>query len=289
MRRGQPAIGILGKSTASTPKGLARKTLGFLGFGNMGAAIAEGLLKNNAVDPQQMIVYARDAAKCNMAEQMGVGIVESPKQLARSCDILILATKPQSVPDALAQLKPALSPNVLIVSICAGISIEFFQNTLGSEYRIVRVMPNTPALVSEGAAGVALSANCGETDGELARAIFESIGLVELVPEKAIDAVTALSASGPAYFFYMVECLVKAATHEGLDEARATRLAGQTLLGAGRLLSESGESAGVLRDRVTSRGGTTAAALQTFVEQGFEAVIHAGMAAASARSKALGH
>jgi pyrroline-5-carboxylate reductase len=267
---------------------MVQKTLGFMGFGNMGMAIAGGLLEKGTLASRQVIIYDLDETKRDAAEQMGIGVAESPEQLAQACDILILATKPQGIPDALEQIKSALTPKVLVVSICAGVSIGFFQKTLGEDFRVVRVMPNTPALVSEGAAGIALSANCSETDGELARAIFESIGLVELVPEEAIDAVTALSGSGPAYFFYMVECLVKAATHEGLDKDQATRLAAQTLLGAGRLLMESGESAGVLRDRVTSRGGTTAAALQAFMEHGFEAIIQTGVAAAAARSKALG-
>ena len=155
--------------------------------------------------------------------------------------------------DALEQIKPGLAPRTPIVSIAAGISIAFITKRLGPEYRIVRVMPNTPALVHAGAAGIALGPNCTGGDEQIARAIFEAIGVVEVVDEKLIDAVTALSGSGPAYFFYVVECLVKAAQQHGLTEKQATTLAAQTLLGSGLLLRESGESAATLRERVTQR------------------------------------
>jgi len=152
----------------------------------------------------------------------------------------------------------------------------------------LRVMPNTPALVEAGAAGIALSANCTDADAQIGRTVFEAVGIVEVVPEELIDVVTALSGSGPAYFFYMVECLVRAAQAQGLNEAQAVRLAARTLLGSGRLLEASGEPPAVLRERVTSKGGTTAAALEAFRAGGFDRVIAAGVEAAVARAKELG-
>lgn len=263
-------------------------TLGFLGFGNMGGAILRGLLHAGTVASDQAVVFDVDPDKCLSAKDLGVCVAGSPAELAKTARTLLLAVKPQSIDEALAQTKAGLSPETLVVSIAAGISIAFIQERLGRDIRVIRVMPNTPALVGVGAAGIALAPNCTDDDAETARTIFEAVGAAEMVSETVMDAVTALSGSGPAYFFYMVECLVKAAMAQGLDEGRATRLATQTLLGAGRLLAESGEPAAVLRERVTSKGGTTQAALTSLREEGFERIVGAAVAAAAARSKELG-
>ncbi|MCX5757176.1 MAG: pyrroline-5-carboxylate reductase [Candidatus Hydrogenedentes bacterium] len=270
------------------PKADACGVLGFLGFGNMGAAIAKGLLAARIITPDR--IWAYDVAEEKRAEAAGIGatVAASPEALAAGCDTLILAVKPQAMAEALAPLKAALTPKTRVISIAAGISTAYLQSLLGADIHVVRVMPNTPAMVNTGAAGIALSANCTETDADVARRIFDAIGVAEMVPETQIDAVTALSGSGPAYFFYMVECLIDAAAAQGMDRGQATRLAAQTMLGAGRLLDQSGEPASVLRERVTSKGGTTAAALESFRKNGFDRVIAEGVAAAAARSKELG-
>lgn len=263
-------------------------TVGFLGFGNMGGAILRGLISTGTITADRAVVYDVLEDKRAAAIDLGVGVASSPQALAQACDTLVLAVKPQSMADALEQMKPGFSPKTLIVSIAAGISICYIQERLGADARVVRVMPNTPALVNAGAAGIAVSANCTEDDAATARTIFEAIGIAETMPEALIDAVTALSGSGPAYFFYMVECLVQAATAHGLDAEQATRLAAQTVLGAGRLMLESGEAPSVLRERVTSKGGTTAAALEAFRAGGFDRLIASGIDAAVARAKELG-
>jgi len=264
------------------------KRLGFLGFGNMGRAIAGGLIERQTMGPGQLVVFDVDDAKRAAAEGLGMQTVGSAEALAGACDALLVAVKPQHAAEALGPLAGTLDAGTLIISICAGLSTGFFQKALGPDFRVIRVMPNTPALVGAGAAAIAPSGNCREDDIVLARTVFESVGLVQLVPESAMDGVTALSGSGAAYFFYLVECLVRAACEEGLTREQATELAKQTALGAGRLLIESGEDAGVLRERVTSKGGTTEAALRTFREHGFEEIIRAGVAAAAARSRELG-
>ena len=264
------------------------KRLGFLGFGNMGQAIAGGLIERRTMSVEQLTAFDVDESKRQGAKALGMWVVDEAEALAEACDALMIAVKPQNAAEALEPLKGKLDTNVLIISICAGLSTGFFQETLGKDFRVIRVMPNTPALVGAGAAALAQSDNCTDDDMALATAVFESVGMVQVVPENAMDAVTALSGSGPAYFFYMVECLVNAAKQEGLTDEQATELAKQTALGAGKLLVESGESASVLRERVTSKGGTTEAALRTFKEKGFEATIQAGVAAAAARSRELG-
>ena len=262
--------------------------LGFLGAGNMGLAIIAGLVKTQAAEPGHIGVFDPDPARQDAVTELGCTVASTPVKLAAGCDILVLAVKPQSMSEALEPLKAALSPEALVVSIMAGISIDCLQNELGAQMRVVRCMPNLPALSGVGAAGVALSANCTDADKGIAATIFEAVGVVEFVPETALDTVTALSGSGPAYFFYMTECMAKAAVAQGLPESQALNLAAQTLIGAGALLRDSGESASTLRQRVTSKGGTTAAALAAFEAEGLERLVQAGMDAAAARSRELG-
>lgn len=262
--------------------------IGFLGYGNMGAAILEGLIEAGMLTGKHAVIFDPAELRQQAAERVGANVADSPAALAAQCDTLVLAVKPQIMTDAIEGFGGQSKMPQRVISIAAGISIRSLQERLGEHVHIVRVMPNTPALVSAGAAGIALGPNCDDSDAAVARAMFESIGLAVMVPEKDIDAVTALSGSGPAYFFRMVECLVKAAVAEGLDAATAAKLAGQTLLGAGKLLQTSGESAAVLRERVTSKGGTTEAALRSFDEDGLEAMVRAAVSAAAARSRELG-
>ncbi|NIA13421.1 MAG: pyrroline-5-carboxylate reductase [Nitrospiraceae bacterium] len=263
-------------------------TLGFLGFGNMGSAIAQGLVATGTIAPGRILACDLSEERRQAAAEAGLVVVDSPSELAAGCNTLVLAVKPQGMGDALDLIEADAKAGTLVVTIAAGISIAYIQARLGAETRVVRVMPNTPALVNAGAAGIAVSGNCSEADAETARTIFGAIGIAAMVPEELIDTVTALSGSGPAYFFYMVECLADAAVANGLGQTEAVQLAGQTLLGAGRLLMESGEAPSVLRERVTSKGGTTAAALEAFRANGFDRVIAAGVNAAVARAAELG-
>lgn len=263
-------------------------TLGFLGYGNMGSAILEGLLGQHLLNSSHVVVYDPVHERIEVAQRLGVRVAETPEALAAQSDYLLLAVKPQTMDEALAQLRPGLRSDALLVSIAAGLSVRWFQQRLGDDVRIARVMPNTPALVQAGASGIAFSPNCTAADKDVVRTVFEAIGVAEFVDEAAIDAVTALSGSGPAYFFYMVECLVKAAVAEGLSEPVARRLAAQTLYGAGALLKTSGEPAAELRAKVTSKGGTTEAAIKHFQGNGLEALVAGALQAAAVRSRELG-
>ncbi len=264
------------------------ETLGFLGYGNMGAAILEGLIGLGAVDKARALAYDPSPARCAEAERIGVACAPSLSDLVSRSGVVILAVKPQVMGAVLEEVKPALKPGTLIISIAAGISTNFIQSRLAPGTPVIRVMPNTPYLVHAGASGMAPSAECSAAQVEIAREIFASMGIAEVVEESAIDAITALSGSGPAYFFYMVECLVEAAVAQGLDRAMAERLAGQTLYGAGKLLKETGEAAGELRKKVTSPGGTTEAALNAFRAEGLEKAVGVAVSAAVKRSLELG-
>ena len=262
-------------------------TLGFLGYGNMGAAILDGLLHAGAVEASQVLVHDPDAERSALAKAHGATLLSTSELLAAQSDTLVLAVKPQIMGEALTALKPGFSDVTGVISIAAGITIEFIQRHLGNSARVVRAMPNTPALVHCGMTGLAAAPNATGDDMRSARTLFEAVGKVEIVTEPQLDAVTAISGSGPAYAFYLAEKMTAAGVAEGLDEDVALRLTKQTLLGAGKLLAESGETPAALRAKVTSKGGTTAAAIETFESRGLADTIQAGVAAAAKRARAL--
>ncbi len=262
--------------------------IGFLGFGNMGQAIGNGLLDAREISHNQLVLHDLYPDTLESYAERGSILARSPAELARLSDALLLATKPQDMDAALEDIEPENAGDTLYISIAAGLSISYFQKHLGDSARIIRVMPNTPAMVNAGAAAYALSDTCTDADEALAKAIFESIGIGVSVPESSLDAVTALSGSGPAYYFYLVECFVDAGVELGLSEKQATDLAVQTLYGAGKMLKDTGESAPTLREKVTSKGGTTFAALDSFRKDELEKIVFNAMKAAADRSRELG-
>ena len=264
------------------------QTIGFLGFGNMGEAIFRGLVDAGEINASAAFAYDKAQARQMRARELGANLAASPEALAAACDVIILAPKPQDMAGALDQLRPGLRASSLFISVAAGVSTAFISEGLGGGARVVRVMPNTPALVLAGATGVAAGAGCTAADVALTRRIFEAVGVVEEVREDQLDAVTAVSGSGPAYFFYLAECLAEAGVAEGLSAETANRLAAATLAGAGKLLHESAESPATLRERVTSPGGTTFAALENFRVNDLPGAVRSAVAAAAGRSRELG-
>ena len=262
--------------------------VGFLGFGNMGQAIGNGLLDAGEIGYEQLVLYDLFTEKLQSYGEKGSILAQSPGGLVGESGVVILATKPQDMDAALADIHPENIGDTLFISIAAGLSIAYFEARLGNTARIVRVMPNTPAMVNAGAAAYSLGAGCISEDEGIVQTIFDSIGMSVRVPEESIDAVTALSGSGPAYYFYLVECFVNSGVELGLTESQATELAVQTLYGAGKMLKETGESAAVLRGNVTSKGGTTFAALESFRGNDLEGTVRAAVEAAANRSRELG-
>ena len=202
--------------------------------------------------------------------------------------MIVLATKPQVFPQVLPGLADAVSGDALVISIAAGIATEVIERALPAGARVVRTMPNTPALVGAGATAIAGGQHATEDDLALAERLFQSVGVAVRVDEPSIDAVTGLSGSGPAYVFAMIEALRDAGVREGLPEETAFLLASQTVLGAARLLVEEGERPEVLRERVTSPGGTTRAGLDALARAGFDNAIAGAVRAATRRSAELG-
>lgn len=262
------------------------KTIGFIGGGNMATSLIRGLIASGH-SPQQ--IWVSDTAPATLqahADQLHVNISASNKTVVDEVEVVVLAVKPQILRDVALQIAPGLKQkNVLVVSIAAGISQQSLSQWLGSDVAIVRCMPNTPALVQTGATALHANANVDDEQQDLAENILRAVGLALWVnDESQLDAVTAVSGSGPAYFFLLMEAMEKAALELGLDEHSARLLIQQTALGAAKIALESSESPAQLRARVTSPGGTTQQAIETFVQNGFVELVSRALHAARDRS-----
>lgn len=260
----------------------------FLGGGNMASALAGGMIRKGQAASEVVIVDLVAANRERLARELGVRAIEAIDDAALACDVLVLAVKPQQLKAAVAPLAGRLGSQ-LVVSIAAGLRIGDIARWLGGHTRIVRCMPNTPALIGAGVTGLFADPSVSAAERERAEAVLSAVGATVWVADEAhIDSVTALSGSGPAYVFRFIEALEAAGVEMGFDAAAARRLALDTVLGAARLAAESPESPAVLRERVTSPGGTTAAALASFDQDGFVAIVARALRAAEARGRELG-
>lgn len=265
--------------------------LGIIGAGNMAEAIARAVLGKNLFRAEQLIAADVSPQRRELFERdLKVRAVEGNDEVARQSRIVLLSVKPQQMATALAALAPAMSEQTLVVSIAAGISTGFIEKHLGTahRWRVVRVMPNTPMLVGEGMSGIARGANASDDDVATVRRIFESAGDVIEVDEEKMNAVTALSGSGPAYFFLLVEQMIAAGVDMGLSPQHARQLAAKTALGVAKMLVLSQDAPEELRRRVTSPGGTTHAAITHLQAQHVPQSIVDAIKAAERRGRELG-
>ncbi len=274
------------------PAVLAGQRIGLIGGGAMGEALIAGLL-GRAVPEAALLAADPDAARRQYLEdERGIRATTENGAVVRGCDLVVIAVKPAHVEAALtglAELDAATLTKPLWISIAAGVSLEQLGRCLPPDARVVRAMPNTPAQVGAGATAFVANEAAGPADRELARELFECVGIAWEAPsEAALDAVTGLSGSGPAYAFVFIEALGDAGVREGLPRDAAYRLAAQTLLGSARLVLETGRHPASLKDQVTSPGGTTIAGLAALEEHGFRAALQAAVAAATRRSRELG-
>ncbi len=262
--------------------------LGIIGTGHMGEAILRGVLGANVL-PHGAIVASDASAerRKHVFNSMGVKCVED-NAVPAACPRVLLAVKPQAMADVLAGIAGAVGADALVVSIAAGVATRFIDERLGGRGRIVRVMPNTPMLVGRGMAALAAGPRAGADDVDWAMRLFAASGRTVAVDEAMMDAVTAVSGSGPAYFFYLIEAMIEAGVAEGLDADTAALLATETCAGAARLLSDTGERAEVLRAKVTSPGGTTQQAIASMESDGVKEALVRGIRAAAERSRELG-
>lgn len=263
------------------------KKIGFIGAGAMAGALISGLVKANLVNPQQ--IFASDINREQLerlASKLGINTTKDNKELVGKVDIVVLAVKPQGMEGVLADVRSIAKGDQLFISIAAGITVGFLETGLPT-IPVIRVMPNTPSLVGEGAAAIALGAYANQQHEDLATAIFGAVGKVVTVKENLLDGVTGLSGSGPAYVYIMLEALSDAGVRVGLPRDVATTLAAQTLLGAAKMVLETGEHPGKLKDMVTTPGGTTIAGLQALEEGGLRATLIKGVIAATNRAQEM--
>ena len=267
---------------------LESKALSIIGVGNMGQALLGGLLESQAIAPAQVSVHNRRPERtATVAERFGVRAASDNVDCVREADIVLLGVKPQILLSILDELRGHLN-DPLVVSIAAGISTAQIEEALGHRARVVRAMPNTPALIKQGATAISPGVHATEQDLEMAEAILGPTGHVARVDEALLDAVTGLSGSGPAYVFLIIEAFADAGVKVGLSREIALDLAVQTIQGAARMLQETKMHPGQLKDMVTSPGGTAIAGLHTLEEGGMRTTIMNAVEAATQRAKELG-
>jgi pyrroline-5-carboxylate reductase len=263
--------------------------IAFIGGGNMAAAIIGGLIKHGVAPADLYAIDPNEDARQRNQQQFGIGTGAAADAALAPFDAIVLAVKPQVLKAVAQGLAPYLGATQVVISIVAGIRTEDLARWLNGHQRIVRVMPNTPALIGMGVAGLTATGSVDAADRALATQVLGAVGeTVWFDDEAKIDAVTAISGSGPAYVFYFIEALQEAARQLGMDEAQGRALAVATFTGAAQLAAQSDEPPGVLRERVTSKGGTTAAALASFDASGIKDAIVRGVLAADARAKEMG-
>ena len=264
--------------------------LAVIGAGVMGEALVSGLLRGGWSSDDIVVADRREFRRAEMTAAHGIAAAEHNADAAAQADTVILVVKPQDVPAVLPDIAPVLRPGALLVSLCAGVTTKALESHLPAGTPVVRVMPNTPMLVRRGCAGIAaVSAGSSASDDDVAHALelMQALGKAITVPEAYQDAVTAISGSGPAYLFFVVEAMIDAGVMLGLPRDISTILVNQTMFGSAKLLIESGQHPTVLREQVTSPGGTTAAALRQLEDHRVKAAFITAMEAARDRSRAL--
>ncbi len=263
------------------------KKIGFVGGGAMAEAIIGGMLGAGLVTSEQVRVYDVSAARqMVLNEEYGVGGSDM-EELTKWANVLFLAVKPQVIGEVLEGLSGKVKAGTVVISIAAGVTIARLESHLAG-IAVVRVMPNTPVFVNAGMAALALGTYATEEIGVFAKAIFDAVGRSIIVKESLLDAVTGLSGSGPAYGFVMIDALADAGVRVGLTRADAILLSAQTLYGAAKMVLETGEHPAVLRDRVTSPGGTTIAGVHIMEQEGVRGALIDAVVAATERSKEMG-
>lgn len=257
-----------------------------IGAGVMGETLVSGLLRSGRRPADLVLSERREERAVELRERYGVDVLDNVES-AQKGDTLLLVVKPQDMNDVLDEIAPVVDPSTLVISLAAGITTATIESRLPQHTPVVRVMPNTPALVDEGMSTISRGSHCDEAHLAEAETLLSATGKVVRVPEKQQDAVTAISGSGPAYIFFVVESMIEAGVHLGLPRSTATELVVQTFVGSAKLMRETGEHPTVLRERVTSPGGTTAAAIRELEDHKVRAAFLSAMEAARNRSRDL--
>jgi pyrroline-5-carboxylate reductase len=267
----------------------SKLSIGFIGAGKMATALANGFIKAGLATPKQIIAsdYSAAAAAA-FAKETGARTTAFNPDVVKAAEVLILAVKPDQVPDVLAEIREHFTEKHLLVSIAAGVTLAKLEAGLGTGSRVVRVMPNTPALVGASASAFALGKSALAADGEIVQKLLSAVGIAFQVKDALLDAVTGLSGSGPAYVYLFIEGLSDGGVAAGLPREMATKLAAQTVLGAAKMVLETGLHPGALKDMVTSPGGTTIEGLHELEKGRLRATAMSAVRVATEKSKKLG-
>lgn len=263
-------------------------TVGFIGLGNMAKAMIGGMIKGKLAEPSDIIGSARtEMTRRNIRETYGITVTEDNGQVAKKADILILAVKPQMFEEVIPQIREKVKEDTLIISIAAGKTMAWIEEAFGRTIKLVRCMPNTPAMVGAGCSGVCRNSQVSDPEMELCMKYLGSSGVAEEVPERLMDAVGGVSGSSPAFVFMFMEALADGGVKAGMPRAQAYRFAAQTVMGSAKLMLESGKHPGELKDMVCSPGGTTIEGVQILERLGLRASVMSAVEACVEKSKKM--
>jgi len=265
------------------------KKIGFVGCGNMAQAMMGGIVKSNLVPGENVIASnPSDKSLNKVKEEYNILVTNDNKEVAKFSDIVILAIKPYKYFEVIDEIKPYLKKNVIIVTIAAGITLEHMTSKLGEGAKVIRTMPNTPALVSEGMSALCANENVTKEELQEVVEIFESFGKIEILEENLIEIVPAVSGSSPAYVYMFIEALGDGAVLQGMPRDKAYRMAAQAVLGAAKMVLETGEHPGKLKDNVCSPGGTTIEAVYTLEKNNFRGSVISAMESCTDKAIKMG-
>jgi len=268
---------------------LASHTIGVIGAGNMAEALIRGLVRGGHVSPDRVTASGPRRERLEqLRAAYGIAVTTDNREVARGAGVCILAVKPQILDKVLREIGDQLKPGTLVISIAAGVDTETIEAAVADGVHVVRAMPNTPALVGAGATAISAGGHANAADLDAARAVFDAVGITVVLDESHLDAVTGLSGSGPAYIFLILEALSDAGVKVGLSRRNAQLLAAQTVMGSAKMLLETDEHVGRLKDMVTSPGGTAIAGLHTLEEGGLRTTLINAVETATRRARELG-
>jgi len=263
--------------------------IGFIGAGNMGSAIVKGIAAKQIINPENIFIGDATYEKAaQLAKETGGNACHDNVELTNKCDIVFIAVKPNYVKEVLEEIKPHFEKSKLLVSIAVGIPLSFYKSVLGESTRVIRVMPNTPALVGEGMSLISYENEVTEEDVKNVKILLGCTGLVEVLEERLMNEVTALTGSSPAYVFMFIEAMADAAVQSGIPRALAYRLAAQSVFGSAKMVIETGKHPGELKDQVCSPAGTTIDAVYSLEKNGFRGIVMEAVGKCTDRAREIG-
>lgn len=262
--------------------------LGFIGCGNMATAMMRGIIANNIISKEDILgADLSEAMTMKAKNELGINVTGDNKEAAKQAEILVLSVKPQYYEAVINEIKDVVNETQIIVTIAPGKTLEWLDNQFGRNVKIVRTMPNTPALVGEGITGVCHNANVTPKELEQVVTILKGFGKCEVIPEHLIDVVVSVSGSSPAYVFMFIEAMADAAVADGMPRAQAYEFAAQAVLGSAKMVLETGKHPGELKDMVCSPGGTTIEAVRVLEEKGMRSAVFEAMKACTRKARGL--